>query len=503
MKAVIIGSGVSGLMSGVLLSRDGYDVEIYEQHSVLGGMTSLASQNGFSWEQGPLLLGDFLPGEKVYQALEELGIHLPVVRADRGIEMPDYSMWAPKDYEGPNWRKNRLIQLFPEEKKGIEKYYKLYHHLIKLSMLSYQKKLTIVDQLGKMSSMISIAKYQKYTAEQLMNYFFQSEKIKALFTGILADVCIHPSKFMGLGVPFFNIETAFDKRIPIEKNGKKVSIGYAYIEGGVQKLPEALADYITSRKGKIHLNQTVTKINITDKKVTGITLEDGKIIDADIVIASGGAKEVFYDLVGTEHLDDHYLNILETFQPMESVFMIHLGLDEDPLKYQQSALCYYYGTYDIENAMTKIESGDYHEGDEGFLIYIPSDHATDMAPKGYYAMTIYTVAPDTLKNGDWEDLKDQYADKLLRLAEEKIPHLTEHIVEKKIMTPLDYRKLAHHKHNAFGGVIPIMGIENPPHKTPVENLYFVGQQSENAGSVSNVLLGAKETYEKYIKKEAN
>ena len=51
----------------------------------------------------------------------------------------------------------------------------------------------------------------------------------------------------------------------------------------------------------------------------------------------------------------------------------------------------------------------------------------------------------------------------------------------------------------FGGVVPIRGQKNPAHKTPVENLWFVGQQSENAGGVGAVILGAKSAYEKAFK----
>ena len=39
--------------------------------------------------------------------------------------------------------------------------------------------------------------------------------------------------------------------------------------------------------------------------------------------------------------------------------------------------------------------------------------------------------------------------------------------------------------------------QNPPHLTPVKNLIFVGQQSENGGGVPIVLGGAMQAYEKW------
>jgi phytoene dehydrogenase-like protein len=52
------------------------------------------------------------------------------------------------------------------------------------------------------------------------------------------------------------------------------------------------------------------------------------------------------------------------------------------------------------------------------------------------------------------------------------------------------------KKSSFGGVVPIWNQKNPTHKTPVENLWFVGQQSENAGGLGAVIMGAKSAYEK-------
>jgi len=39
----------------------------------------------------------------------------------------------------------------------------------------------------------------------------------------------------------------------------------------------------------------------------------------------------------------------------------------------------------------------------------------------------------------------------------------------------------------------MMNVKNPPHVTTVEGLYFVGQQSENGGCVSAVIVGAQTT----------
>jgi len=492
LKVVVIGAGLSGLTSAAFMAKAGHDVAVYEQNGFIGGVASLISKNGYSWEQGPLLLGDMLPGESVYQLLKRLGITLQVWQEERGIVLPDYDMWHPDDYQGPYWRKDRLKSLFPDESEGIDAYYDFYDNMTALMRIALEKP-SIAQKVRLIRTFSKVKKYKDMNAQELMDTFFKSPKIKALFTGILADVCVKPSEFMALGVPMFNIETAFEKRIPLCENGKKIRNGYVYVKGSVNKIATELARVIEAFNGKIYTNETVTKINVGPNGVTGVNLSGNKTAEADIIIASGGANEVFRDLLGENHLDNEYKNILSAFKPMDSVFMVHLGVDTNPLEYQKTALCYYYGSYDIEGAIDRIRNGIYHEGKDGFLIYVPSIANPEMAPDGHYAVTIYTVAPDTLKTGIWETLKNEYADKLIGLASERIPSLKDHINEKVIVTPIDFRRLTHLHKSAFGGLVPLWGVKNPPHKTPVKNLYFVGQQSENMGGVGAVMLGAEIT----------
>ena len=499
MKITIIGAGLGGLTFGALAARDGHEVEIYDKNSRPGGVVALLEHEGYKFEQGPLLIGDMLPGEGIYELLKSLGITLDTVRADRDIYMPDYKMSAPVDYQGPYWRRERLKELFPEESDGIDAYYKFYDDVMNLRFIATQKQ-TLVNKIRLALAFLKIKKYSEMNADELTRHFFKSEKIRTLYTGILADFCADPSDSQGLAVVFTNFETAFDKRIPLERNGKTYYPGYCYIKGGCQKIPEALADYITSHGGKIHYNTVVEKVLVENGKAKGIRLSGGEETKSDMVVGCGAGRDFFLETVGREHLDKEYLEILDTFRPMEAVFMLHLGVDFDPMEHLRAALVYCYGMYDLHAATEKLRSGVYHEGNDGYLIFVPSEHAPEFAPEGKHCVTIYTVAPDTLAEGDWESKKQEYAEKLISLAERQLPGLSKHIDTMKIMTARDYSEYTHMKKSSFGGVVPIWNQKNPTHKTPVEGLWFVGQQSENAGGLGNVILGAKSAYEKAFPK---
>ena len=493
MKIVIIGAGLGGLTFGAMAAKDGHEVVIYDKNPKPGGVVALLEHEGYSFEQGPLLLGDLMPGEPVHELLKTFHIELDTIRADRDIIMPDYDMIKPDVYQGPYWRRERLKKLFPEDAEGIDEYYRLYDNVMRLRFLS-SKPSTILTKIQMALTFLKIKKFANMTVEELLTHLFKSEKIRTLFSGIFADFCADPNEVQGLGVVFTNPETAFDKRIPTYKKGKLYYPEFCFIRGGCQKLPEALAEYILSAGGIIHQNTVVKKVLIKDGKATGIKLEDGTEITADVVVGCGAGKDFFEKAVGLENLDEEYRRILANFRPMEAVFMLHLGVDYDPMQFMKSSLYYCYGMYDLHKATVKLRSEIYHEGDDGYLIFVPSFHAPEFAPEGKHCVTIYTVAPDRLKEGTWDEKKEEYAQKLIRLAERQLPELSKHIETMKIMTAVDYRKLTHMEKSSFGGVVPIWNQKNPPHITPVKQLYFVGQQSENAGGVGAVIMGAKDAY---------
>jgi phytoene dehydrogenase-like protein len=155
----------------------------------------------------------------------------------------------------------------------------------------------------------------------------------------------------------------------------------------------------------------------------------------------------------------------------------------------------------LEGAVRRLRIGDYHEGRDGFLIYVPSLHSPALAPAGKHAVTIYTVAPDTLAEGTWSERKEELADKLVAEAEAHIPGLRQHTKTRLVLTPEDYRRRTAQRHHSFGGVPPVIGNKPPAHKTPVENLWFIGAQSESTGGVLNVMVGAQKVARQILKEQ--
>jgi all-trans-retinol 13,14-reductase len=497
MKAVVIGSGLSGLTAGAKLAQEGVEVTVFEQFERLGGVTAPLEKDGFKWDLGQLLVEGFGPDEPTGEVLADLGLtaNVPIVKDDRGYIFPDFAITQPEVYGGVKWRIDLLKRLFPEDTVGLDQYWRGY--------LRFTRLMTIGRALGKASGfrklglnlklywmLLPFLPKLKWSAQQLMDHYFESDQLKCVFISILADFFTKPSQFLGLGVFALNYETFYEKRIP-KTLGKDTDQLYLYsVLGGISTLVDALVSKIEDHGGKVHINRPVTRIDIADNHVTGVVDHEGQVTPADVVVASGGARETFNKLVGAEYLPTAFFQEVDDIALMDSVFMVHLGVDFDPSPYVHGVCTYYYGTYDIEGGVEEAKAGSYHEGEKGLVVHIPTLHTPEMAPEGHHAVTVYTICPDTLKDGSWEERKEAYANKLIAYAEKHIPGLSEHTCLRVILTPEDFRKLTHLDHHAFGGIAPIMGKSGLPHKTPVEGLWFVGAQSKSGGGINNVVPAA-------------
>ncbi|MBI9050406.1 MAG: NAD(P)/FAD-dependent oxidoreductase [Anaerolineaceae bacterium] len=504
MKAIIIGSGIAGLTAGAALSKAGHEVTIFEQYQRPGGVTTTIEKDGYKWDLGQLMLEGFGKDEPIGQILLELGIYDQVSSAvdQRGYVFPDFEIRTPETYAGPQWRMQLLKDQFPEEAKGLDKYWKDYLRFSKL--MTFGRKADKASGFAKTLLMarlywtlLPLLPKAKWNADQLMSHYFKSEKLKMVFTSILADFFTLPSDFQGLGIFMLNSELSFDKRVPKTLAANTDQLYLYSMHGGINKLNQPMISLIESKGGKILIESPVEKIVLENNKVTGVQV-GGQFHPADIVLASGDAKQIFFNLIGKENLTDDYVQLIENQTLMDSVFMVHLGMDMDPSPYVHGAVTYYYGTYDLVKSLNEAQNGVYHEGRDGFVVHVPTLHSPEMAPAGKHALTVYTICPDTLKEGTWEERKEEFADKLLTYTEKYIPGLREKTLTRVILTPADFRTLTNAKHHAFGGLAPVMNRPYIKHQTPIDGLWFIGQQSESGGGVFNVLPSSYKVARKII-----
>ena len=121
MKAIIIGSGISGLTAAATLAQKGFEVSVFEQFSQVGGVTAPFEQDGYRWDLGQLLVEGFGADEPAGAVLAALGV-LDLIQTrvdDRGYVFPDFEIKKPAEFGGILWRIDQLKHLFPEDAQSV------------------------------------------------------------------------------------------------------------------------------------------------------------------------------------------------------------------------------------------------------------------------------------------------------------------------------------------------------------------------------------------------
>ncbi len=501
MKINIIGSGIAGLTAALTLARNGHQVEVFEQSNRIGGVTGGMEAEGFAWDYGQLLVEGFGKEEPVGSILNELGVldQLNLVHDEREYVFPDFTIRAPKEYGGLHWRMDFLKDQFPDETAGLDAYWNDYVRFTRLVTLGGRMdKEGLGTRAAFYLTLLPFLPKMNWSADRLMAHYFKSQKLKCVFMSILADFFTPPSQFPGLGIFTLNSEITFEKRMPAQLAKNAMMTRSYSIIGGLKTLMKSMAEAIEASGGNIHTNCAIDQIVVKNGKACGLVDQSGRVYDCDGVVASGGAKETFTQLLPAGILPEGYVEKIRSIPLMDSVFMLQLGVDYDPSDVLHSVCTYFYGSYDIEGEVKRAKAGIFHQGEAGFVVHFPSLRSPGMAPKGMHALSIYTICPDQLASGDWVTEKETYANILLDYAEKKLPDLRKHIVVKRILTPVEFRKLTHLDHHAFGGLAPVMNAWKIPHKTHVEGLWFIGAQSESGGGVNSVIPGAYKTAQKIM-----
>jgi phytoene dehydrogenase-like protein len=188
MKVVIIGSGVAGLTAAAVLGQMGHAVTVFEQSPQVGGVTASYEKAGYRWDLGQSLLEGFGPGEPVGKILAELGLaeELKIRADDRDYIFPDFAIRKPEQFGGVLWRMERLKQVFPEEAKGLARYWKDYLRFT--SVMTLARRMENTSGLTRLAmtarlylKLLPFLPKQNWSAQRLMDDYFQSEKLKAVF----------------------------------------------------------------------------------------------------------------------------------------------------------------------------------------------------------------------------------------------------------------------------------------------------------------------------------
>lgn len=131
-KITIIGSGLGGLLSGYLLSKEGADVVLLEKQPKFGGALQTFHREGFSFDTGMHYLGSLSPGQPLHRYWSYFGLtgHLDLLRMDpEGFDRISFEGSTDRVQElefplaqGFDHFKERLLPFFPDAGPVLDSY---------------------------------------------------------------------------------------------------------------------------------------------------------------------------------------------------------------------------------------------------------------------------------------------------------------------------------------------------------------------------------------------
>ncbi len=279
--------------------------------------------------------------------------------------------------------------------------------------------------------------------------------------------------------------------------------GQAIPRGGSIQLPMALARYVEAKGGKVLTDSPVSKIVIDGGKARGIRLVDGtEIIAKKAVVSALEPQQTFLKLIDESHLEADFLKMVRNFVFGDvASFRVHFALNEAPI---------FKGHADLSKAPFQRTIGTVADIDRHFAdlsIGLPSpqpavhSHCWSLndptrAPEGKQTFMIDTFVPSKLAQGNWSDIKDTYAQELIKTLRKYSTNMSDdNIIASFSHSPEDMESM----NPCFVGGVPSggertlaqMGYFRPfpgysQYRGPLDGLYLAGPSCHPGGGISGM-----------------
>ncbi|HOA40812.1 MAG TPA: NAD(P)/FAD-dependent oxidoreductase [Halanaerobiales bacterium] len=483
-KIVIIGAGIAGLSTGCYAQMNKFQSEIYEMHSVPGGVCT-------SWKRGDYLFDHCLhwvigsnKGTTLYPIFKELGIADSIeflytdifrVISANGLKMTVYT--------DINKFESELLRLFPEEKRGLKKYINLLKKYTEFNppMDGDFGNFKFKDFIKLLPFMPSFMKLKKITVEEFFDSLFSNNLLKEMLYRIFpvkklpALMAIMPLSFM-----------------------HRKEAGYPL--GGSLNFAQEIEKKYTDLGGKVHYNCRVKKIIVKDCCTIGIELDNGKFIPADIVISACDGRTTLFEMLEGNYLPKRIKEFYHKPQLWPPIISISLGVKRD-----FSGMP---AIYDFKLREPIIINGKEIYW-SGFFHYC---HDQDFAPKGksvlktqiesdyFYWKELYEKDRD----GYYRE-KERILKSYINVLEEILPGIKEDIEIADIATPVTWERYTGNWQGSYEGWLPTVdtfGVILPKKLPGLRNFYMIGQWVFPGGGVPMCMAQGKNLINQVIKEIA-
>ena len=468
--AIVIGSGIGGLVTASQLAAKGAQVLVLEKYIIPGGSGGSFKRKGYTFDVGASMIFGF--GEKGYtnlltRALSDVNEKCETIPDPVQLEyhLPnDFCISVDKNYKEFI---SKLSTKFPNEKDGIKKFYgtckKVFNCLDSMPLLSIEDPSYLFKVFFKAPlSCLGLARWLPINAGDVARKYIQDPELLKFI-----DIeCFCWSVMPALKTPMINAGMVFTDRH---------AGGINYPKGGVGKIAEKLVCGIERLGGKVRYRANVTEILLKDKKAIGVKLSNGEEIYSDIVVSNSTRWDTFglgknKGLINREHVPNSEYKWSETYKPSPSFVSIHLGVEKKLIS--EKFNCHH----------IIVENWEELENERGVIfISIPTLLDSSLAPKDKHIIHAFTPSSieewETLSRKEYIQKKEKYFSFLVEKISKIIPNLAQNIDHKEIGTPKTHKKFLGRYKGTYGPIPnkKLLGLLPMPfNTTKVKNLYCVG-----------------------------
>jgi len=488
---VVIGSGFAGLSTACFLAKAGFAVTVVEKQATPGGRARQLIQDGFMFDIGPSwywmpdvferFFNEFQKKVSDYYSLDRLD---PSYR----IYWQDGEMNVPANY-------NELKNLFESIEQGsgvqLDKFLAEanYKYQVGINKLVHKPGQSITEFLD-WDVIKGVFKLDVFTnMKKHVGKYFKNPKLQQLME--------FPVLFLG----------ALPQNTPALyslMNYADIKLGTWYPQGGMYKIVEGMYSLANELGVKFEFNSDVQQIDVVDGKAKSITYNQTNqqlpiTVSADVVISAAD-----YHFTETKLLPEKsrtYSNEYWNKRTMApSCLLYYIGVNKKLKNILHHTLF-----FDTDFGVHGKEIYDSPAWPTDPLFYVSATSVTDKTTAPIGSENLFFLIPVASGlQGDTEELRDKYFDKIVKRFEEKIGEKIIHnIIYKKSYSVSNFV----HDYNSFRG--NAYGLANTLMQTAVLkpsckskkviNLFYTGQLTVPGPGVPPSLISGEVVAKEVIK----
>ena len=309
---IIIGAGIAGLSAGCYARMNGYRTQIFELHSIPGGLCTAWKRKGYVFDGCMHHLAGAGPNSKLHHLWQELGAAQDHPNIDREcfVQVEDPTGKRFTVYTDVDRLERHMRELAPADAEVIDAYMRAVRLFFRADVLSLA--IASAWDVAKLLPWLpGMLKWAQTTMEQFAQRF-SDPFLRRAFPVIQYDF---PEVPMLLHLNF--IAGCHLGRL-------------GWPSGGSLPFAQSIAQRFENLGGEVRYRSPVRKILVQDDRAVGVRLADGTEHYADVVISAADGHATIFDMLDSRYVDDR-IRAISDQEPdrQEMNFHVSLGVARD------------------------------------------------------------------------------------------------------------------------------------------------------------------------------